>query len=135
MNAKNKTINIQDEWERALATLKEAKVLLAENMLEGATSRAYYAAFHATQAALLTRGLQPRSHQGVLHLFNHHFVKGGDIEPEYSQILAKAAKYREEADYRHAMVFTGEQTKQTIKDVELFLKRVKKFLVEAGYKV
>lgn len=135
MNTKNKVINIQDEWKRALTTLKGAKVLFAENLLEDATSRAYYSAFHATQAVLITQGLQPKSHQGVLYLFNHHFVKNGEIEPKYSQILARAAKYREEADYRHAMVFTDEQTGQTIKDVELFLKRVKKFLVKGGYKV
>ena len=92
-------------------------------VVEGATSRTYYAAFHGTQAILLTEGLQPKSHQGTIYLFIHHFVKTGRIEPEYSQILARAAKYREEADYRHTMVFTKEQTSETIREVEFFLKR------------
>jgi hypothetical protein len=135
MNTKNKIINIQDEWERANTVLKGAQILASEKMWEDATSRAYYAAFHATQAVLLTEGLQPKSHQGTLHLFNHNFVKKGIIEPEYSQILARAAKYREEADYRHAMVFTEKQTKQTINEVKSFLKRMKLFLVKAGYKI
>lgn len=133
MNERNKVLNIRDEWERAGVVLKEAKVLAAQDLWEGATSRTYYSAFHATQAALLTEGLQPKSHQGTLYLFNHHFAKKGVIEPEYSQILARAAKYREEADYRHTMVFTKEQTEQTIKEVERFLKRIKVFLKEKGY--
>lgn len=133
MNEKNKKINIDDEWERAETALKEAKVLIQQELWEGATSRAYYAAFHATQAVLLTESLQPRSHQGTLYLFAHHFVKKGLIEPEYSQILARAAKYREEADYRHTMIFTKSQTDQTIEEVRLFLKRIQQYLQKAGY--
>lgn len=135
MNAKNKITNIQDEWERTITTLGEANILFEKNLFEGATSRAYYVAFHAAQAALITIEHQPKTHQGCLHLFNYHFVKSGEIEPLYSQILARAAKYREEADYRHTMVFTKDQTKQTIEEVELLLKRVKKLLIKKGYKI
>lgn len=131
MNEKNKQINIQEEWSRAQTVLKEAKSLADQEFLEGATSRAYYAAFHATQAVLLTQGLQPKTHQGTMYLFNHHFVKAGLIEPEYSQVLARAAKYREEADYRHNMTFTKSQTQQTIEEVERFLKRMDAFLQQS----
>lgn len=133
MNTKNKAMNIRDEWSRSVIALKEAQVLAGERLLEGATSRAYYAAFHAAQAVLLTRGLQPKSHYGVMYLFNHHFVRKGDIEPEYSQILARAAKYREEADYRHTMVFSMGHVEQAIEEVGLFLKRMKKYLAKKGF--
>ena len=133
MNEINKVTNIQQEWVRATTTLKEARTLAGQELWEGATSRAYYAAFHATQALLLTESLQPKSHQGVIHQFVHNFVKKGLIEPEYSQILARAAKYREEADYRHTMVFTRAQTEQTIQEVELFLKRMAQYLQKVGY--
>lgn len=133
MNEKNKKINIDEEWQRAQTVLKEAKVLAEQELWEGATSRAYYAAFHATQAVLLTEGLQPKTHQGTIHLFNYHFVKKGRIEPEYSQVLARAAKYREEADYRHNMTFTKQQTEETIEEVENFLKRMQSFLHQGGY--
>lgn len=135
MNDKNKNLNIQDEWTRAITVLREAKVLADQELMEGATSRAYYSAFHAVQALLLTEGLQPKTHQGTLYLFNHHFVKMGLIEPEYSQILARAAKYREEADYRHTMTFTREQTDKTIQEVASFLKRIETFLKGRGYPV
>lgn len=133
MNEKNKALNIQDEWQRAIMVLKEAKLLTSQELWEGATSRAYYAAFHATQAVLLTESFQPKTHQGTLYLFNHHFIKKGIIEPEYSQILARAAKYREEADYRHTMTFTKNQTDQTLKEVESFLKRMETYLKNTGF--
>ena len=133
MNEKNKKVNIQDEWSHAITALKEARVLANERLWEGSTSRAYYAAFHATQAILLTESLEPKSHHGVLYLFTHHFAKKGLIEPEYSQILARAAKYREEADYRHSMIFTEEQTVETLDEIDSFLKRILNYLQKAGY--
>lgn len=133
MNDRNKSLNINEEWQRALTTLKAANVLASQQLWEDATSRAYYAAFHATQAVLLTESLQPKTHQGTLHLFNYHFVKSGRLDPKYTQILARAAKYREEADYRHAMTFTGEQTTQTIREVQQFLEGMQQFLLSAGY--
>lgn len=135
MNRQNQQANILDEWQRAEQALREAQVLADSKLYEGATSRAYYAAFHATQAALLTESLQPKSHHGVMYLFVHHFVKTGRIEPRYSQILARAAKYREEADYRHTMVFTAEQTTQTIHEVTDFLQRMQTYLTTTGFQL
>lgn len=135
MNQQNKQLNIVDEWRRAETALQEAQVLLEKALWEGAASRAYYAAFHATLAILLTESLQPKSHQGAIYLFTHHFVKSGKVEPEYSQILARAAKYREEADYRHTMVFTKEQTEQTIADATSFLRRMRAYLTFAEFRL
>ncbi len=133
MNQENKAINIAEEWQRAETVLREAKLLASQALLEGAMSRAYYAAFHATQAVLLTQALQAKSHRGAIYLFTHHFIKTGQIEPEFSQMLARAAKYREEADYRHTMVFTQSHTDHTIQEVDTFLARLKNFLQRAGY--
>lgn len=133
MNEKNKKIGAHEEWERAQHTLQAAKVLATQKMWEDATSRAYYAAFHATQAILLTKGLQAKSHQGTIHLFIQEFVKTGVIEPAYSQSLARTAKYREEADYRHNMVFTKDQVDQSIREVEQFLQRIEIFLKKSDY--
>lgn len=135
MNAQNMQLNIADEWRRATTALQEATVLAEKQLLEGATSRAYYAAFHATLATLLTESFQPKSHHGALYLFTHHFVKAGKVEPRYSQILARAAKYREEADYRHTMAFTAEQTEQTIHEVTDFLQRMLAYLTNAGFRI
>lgn len=133
MNEINKKLNIQDEADRAKNNYEEAKTLFEKGFYEGATSRAYYAAFHMTLGVLLTEQLQPKTHQGALYLFNHHFVKGGKFSARHSQILARTQKYREEADYRHTMTFSREQTDETLRDVHEFLSELTRYLSKSGH--
>jgi uncharacterized protein (UPF0332 family) len=51
---------------RAEEDLASARYDLAGGFIRAALNRAYYAAFHAVQAALLTVGEAPRTHSGVL---------------------------------------------------------------------
>lgn len=125
MNQKNRILNIKEEVREAEEALKDAELLFKNKRFQGATSRAYYAAFHMIQALLLTKGLEARSHHGVAHLFRLHFIKTKMVEPKYSQILARAQKYREEADYSHAMEFSREQTEGTISEVKDLISGIK----------
>ena len=61
--------------EKSHEKLKVAQKLLSGDEYEDAVSRAYYSAFHAAQAALLTEGLSASSHQGLVNLFGLHLVK------------------------------------------------------------
>jgi uncharacterized protein (UPF0332 family) len=63
------------------------------------------------RALLLLKDLEPRSHEGVLRLFSLHFVKTGIFKPGASHILSKMMKFREEADYNPAYLFTEEDYK------------------------
>lgn len=135
MNDENKKLNVAEEIKKAHQAYKDAETLFASGSLEGATSRAYYGAFHMAQAILLTLGLEPKTHQGVARLFSLHFVKAEIIEPKYSQILARAQKYREEADYRHAMIFTPEQTKHMLQEVRGFIEEIERYLRSEGYHI
>ena len=47
---------------------------------DDAVSRAYYVAFHAAQAALLTEGQRGESYKGVVMLFGLLLVKTGKFE-------------------------------------------------------
>lgn len=59
-----------------------ARELLSKNHWDDAVSRAYYAAFHAAQAALLAEGQQAESHKGVVTLFGLLLVKTGKFEKQ-----------------------------------------------------
>ena len=128
MNQKNRKINIDEETKEAEEALQDAELLFKNRRYQGATTRAYYAAFHMVQALLLTKGLESRSHHGVAHLFRLHFVKTKIMDPEYSQILARAQKYREEADYHHTMEFTSHQAEETLKEIKNLIAAIKKHL-------
>lgn len=135
MNTANKKLNIAVEWEKSKEVFREAEVLLQQKMAAGALSRAYYAAFHAGKAVLLTEGLEVKSHQALGRLFSLHFVKTGKFDVRYSRILSKAQKYREEADYSSEFVFTQADAEERLKEVKEFLVGVETFLKQAGYQI
>lgn len=128
MNASNQQLNIDEEVKEASECLKDAELLLKNERYQGATARAYYAGFHMVQALLLTKGLEARSHHGVAHLFRLHFIKPAVLDSRFSQILARAQKYREEADYHHAMEFTKEQAEDTLKEIKELIGEIKKHI-------
>lgn len=118
MNAANRLTNAKNEWEKAQEVLREAKVLLDGKLPGGAISRAYYAAFHAASALLISEGIEVRSHQGLGRMFSLHFIKTGILDSNFSRILSLAQKYREEADYNSEYVFTLDDARTTFQEVE-----------------
>lgn len=62
-------------------------------------SRAYYAAFHAAQAALLSEGQEANSHKGVVTLFGLFMIKTGKIDKHCGKLLANLKDDREKSDY------------------------------------
>ena len=133
MNATNKKLSVAIEWEKSKEALKEAEVLLEKKLPSGTISRAYYAAFHAGKALLMTEGLETRSHQGLGKMFSLHFVKTGKFEVTFSRILSKAQKYREEADYSSEFVFTLDDAKERLREVRELISKVESYLKESGY--
>ncbi len=85
--------------EGAAKAIAEADLLFANGFFKGAVSRLYYSLLYTIRALLLTRGLEPKSHEGALRLFSLHFVKEGPFEAKASHTFSKMMKYREEADY------------------------------------
>jgi hypothetical protein len=57
-----------NELARARKSLRAAKTLLDEDLLEDAVSRAYYAVLHAAKAALAKEEMAPKTHSGVSRL-------------------------------------------------------------------
>lgn len=80
---------IKAETQRAEKALKAAKLLLAENLLEDALSRTYYAVLHAARAVLLGEGVRVNSHKAVRRLFGQHLIKAGKLDPRFATILAE----------------------------------------------
>lgn len=132
MNALNRSANAVIEWQKAQEVLKEAKVLLDQQLPGGAISRAYYAAFHAATALLISKGLEVKSHQGLGKMFSLHFIKTGLMDSKFSRILSLAQKYREEADYNSEYVFTIDDAQKTYQEVQDLCMTAEAILREKG---
>lgn len=133
MTEENKIENIKIELDRASKTMDAAILLFDNGFLSDAVSRLYYFLLHMIRALLLSKGFEPKSHEGVLRLFSLHFIKEGIFEPKTSHIFAKLMKYREEADYNPSYVFTGEDFMEFRKEAEGMADKIKGYLTEKGY--
>jgi uncharacterized protein (UPF0332 family) len=85
--------------DRATSTLQAAQMLLASDFSNDAASRAYYAAFHAATALLLSKNLSFGSHAGVLRAISLNFVKTGELPKSLGRDLNWLAELRQVADY------------------------------------
>jgi uncharacterized protein (UPF0332 family) len=74
-----------------------------------ASSRAYYAAFHAVSAVLARNGLAFSSHAQTLAAFNREFVKTGVLPSDTFRKFQRVFEDRQVADYD----WTREVDKQT----------------------
>lgn len=105
---------VRNRIARARAKLATAQRLLAAGDLDDAVSRAYYSAYHAAQALLLTVGLAPRSHAGTLSLFGLHFVKSGRLPAVHARALREAKEDRENGDYAEVVFFDASEVRERI---------------------
>lgn len=133
MIEENKKKNIFEEMERADKVMKAADLLFTNGFLNDAISRLYYFVLYNIRALLLTKGLEPKSHEGTLRLFGLHFVKEGVFDPKSSHVFSKLMKYREEADYNPSYVFTKEDFVEFRKEAEELTNKISLFLGEKGY--
>ncbi len=133
MTEENKIENIKIELDRASKAMDAAILLFDNGFLSDAISRLYYFLLHIIRALLLSKGFEPKSHEGVLRLFSLHFIKEGIFEPKTSHIFAKLMKYREEADYNPSYVFTEEDFMEFRKEAEGMADKIKGYLLSKGY--
>lgn len=116
------------EVEAGQEALRAAQSLVAEGLYRSAMSRAYYALFHHVKALLYTQGFEPKSHEGLEHLFGLHFVRSGRVDPSSAKLLARLQKYREQSDYGLVTVFTRKDVEQELAEIGRFLQTIQPHL-------
>jgi uncharacterized protein (UPF0332 family) len=96
--------DVRFELEQAARALKVARFALEGDEPHGAASRAYYAAFHAVQAALLTENIERSSHEGVLAEFNRLTRANRLLGKAFHGQLDGLFRLRQDADYGRTYV-------------------------------
>jgi uncharacterized protein (UPF0332 family) len=97
-------------------TLEAARSVIEIGFFDDASSRAYYAAFHATSAALASRGLFFSSHGQVLGAFNREFVKPGLSPAEAFQKIRRLFEHRQVGDYSATVFIDRGTAEQDVAD-------------------
>ena len=113
---------------RADERLRAARHLLSGGHFSDAVSRAYYAMYFTATALLLSRGLNSKTHRGLVALLFENFVKPGDLDREVAGLLPAAMAARHEADYGFPDQSTELEARETIADAERFVGRAREIL-------
>ncbi len=117
-----KTVSLlRGSLDKAKEKLKVAEVLFSTENYDDSVSRAYYAAFHAAQAVLLTEGLTAGTHQGVVNLFGLHLVKTGKFEKKFGKFLGNLKDDREASDYEIYSSIDRETAQKALGEAREFL--------------
>lgn len=127
---KETTSLIKGYLEKAKEKLKVADDLLKLGDYADAASRAYYCAFHATQAVLLTEGLSAETHRGLVSLFGLHFVKTEKFDKKFGKILSNLKDDRENGDYEVYSCIDEEVSTECVKEAREFLEGSEKYLAK-----
>jgi uncharacterized protein (UPF0332 family) len=103
---------------KAERTLAAAKNGLTHDFYDDASSRAYYAAFHAASAALADRGLFFSSHGQTLGAFNKEFIHKGSSPAEAFQMLRRLFEHRQIGDYSATVSIDRQTAEQDVADAQ-----------------
>ena len=114
--------------QKAFEKLRVAARLLQQDEYEDAVSRAYYAAFHAAHAVLLTEGLTANTHQGLVNLFGLHFVRTGKFPKSMGKFLANLKDDRESGDYEVYSGIDRETAEHAVMEAKAFLAAAESYL-------
>jgi uncharacterized protein (UPF0332 family) len=86
------------EWQRAQRSIKTAATLIQSDP-ESATSRAYYAAFHALTALFALRGQSFSKHAAMRSALHKNLIKSGEWPIELGKEYDFLTGLREMSDY------------------------------------
>ncbi len=119
---------ISSNLERAETNLQVARELLEKGYYDVSASRAYYAAFYAASALLLSEGLDTSKHSGVLALIHRDFVKSGKLDKEQGRNLNWLFELRNVGDYGVSLHVALEDARRAVSATEDFLRAVKSLI-------
>jgi len=111
------TANLQ----RAEASIQAAKELASKSYYDFVASRAYYAAFYAATALLLSKELEFSRHSGVIASIHQRFVKTGKLDKRHGKDLNWLFELRGVGDYGATIHVSQQDAVRAIEIAEDFL--------------
>jgi len=115
------TANLQ----RAEASIRAAKELASKSYYDFVASRAYYAAFYAATALLLSKELEFSRHSGVIASIHQRFVKTGKLDKRHGKDLNWLFELRGVGDYGATIHVSQQDAVRAIEIAEDFLETTK----------
>ncbi len=103
-----------DMLNKSRRSLKAARIHLSAGDFDFAASRAYYAAFYAMEAALLSKSITCSTHGGVLTLFSERYIKTGALPNGFGAKAARLFRDRQVGDYEFDVSVTADDAQMDV---------------------
>jgi len=113
---------------RAEESIAASGKLVEEGYFDFAASRAYYAAFYAVTASLLSEGAEFSKHSGVISAFHTKFIKTGKLDAKFGRDLRWLFELRGVGDYGQTEHVSKENAGKAIETAESLLQTIKKLI-------
>ena len=118
--------------ERAEESVRAAKLLYEAGHWDFAAARAYYAAFYAASAALLSQGREYQKHSGVIAAVHKFLVKTGKLDKEHGKNLNWLFELRSVGDNGDTRHVPREEAGKAIDAARSFVEAMKALLPPPG---
>ncbi len=112
--------DVRFHLDQAREALEGGKVLLRENLVGRAASNAYYAAFHAASAALLTENIERAKHGDLIGEFDRLTRQNRLLGKSFHNKLRPLYELRQDADYGNTYV-KERAARQAVAEAERFV--------------
>ena len=111
--------------EKAEETLVEARDCAKMGHWTLAANRLYYAAYYASSALLIQKGIVAKSHEGVIGMIGQKFVVTEVLSKEEAKLLARLQNMRKTGDYDDFIEWHQEDVEPLFAKVEDYLNKIK----------
>lgn len=117
---------VEELLDKAERTLEDAEKAFDEDMLVSTIqNRIYYAMFYAAQAALISKGHDLGSHQGVKIKIGEILIKEKGLEREWGRFFSQQQTYREQADYQIDVDIEREDLQEYLRKSDQFIRKMR----------
>lgn len=100
---------------------------------DSAAARLYFSAMHAARSLLFSEGLEPKTHRGVKHLLNIHFVHPGLLPDWTLAAYALLEGERDIADYSIEAHVTEERARRLASEADRLISSIEGYLRAKGF--
>ncbi len=114
--------------QRAFEHRTDAILLLKSDQVIDSVNRLYKANYYAVKSLLATKMKDSTKQRRVLHIFQEHFVQSGDVPVEYSQIVDRSYRSRDEGERRDSQRISPQEAQSMIDESEKFICYVRNYL-------
>lgn len=115
---------VQYRLERARRALNDASALYANDSMEGAMNRIYYAMFYAVSALALAYGFTTSKHSSLLGWFNKAIIHPGILSEKEGLLLRKSFEWRLQGDYADFVELDAEEVHEILERSTPFIETI-----------